>query len=201
MLQKDWQSQMADVLERLADPGHNGDRLRRILLTPLSAAPYRQVVLDLLDRRKLRLRPGHRWRSSPVWPWTAQYVNLMRNQINHALGDSSNRGKMHALNRLGYHANLGRLTTQELSSFFLESVGRLEHLGREVKAASGAPLPQPPESPIPPGHRGPSAPAPGKGQCQECYELYFKGKCPRLFFLNSPGHFSMKKSFLLHFSD
>ena len=79
----------------------------------------------------------------------SQYVNLMRNQINHALGDSSNRGKMHALNRLGYHANLGRLTTQELSSFFLESVGRLEHLGREVKAASGAPLPQPPESPSP----------------------------------------------------
>ena len=151
VLQKDWKkdSQMADVLERLADPGHNGDRLRRILLTPLSAAPYRQVVLDLLDRRKLRLRPGA---SVAVFVRLAldnQYVNLMRNQINHALGDSSNRGKMHALNRLGYNANLGRLTTQELASFFLESVGRLEHLGREVKAASGAPLPQPPESPSP----------------------------------------------------
>lgn len=151
VLQKDWKkdSQMADVLERLADPGHNGDRLRRILLTPLSAAPYRQVVLDLLDRRKLRLRPGASVAVFARLALDSQYVNLMRNQINHALGDSSNRGKMHALNRLGYHANLGRLTTQELSSFFLESVGRLEHLGREVKAASGAPLPQPPESPSP----------------------------------------------------
>ena len=91
--------------------------------------------------------PVRRWRSLSALD--NQYVNLMRNQINHALGDSSNRGKMHALNRLGYHANLGRLTTQELASFFLESVGRLEHLGREVKAASGAPLPQPPESPSP----------------------------------------------------